>query len=175
MKNALRLAGSGLLALGLVACGGEEPQPQPRMSELHVNREARAATAGGETGTVHQLGPAPNLSSVQVFAVCSADFYAVYAPYDCEDVSTSGSTIFNHGGAWMEVITKEMGYRAYGSATMGGSPVSEVYNQGILNAYNEYIGWYRWFDVSAYSNGWFYYSATSINNYAVYSDSVTVQ
>lgn len=173
MRNASRLVGSCLLALGLVACGGEEPQP--KMSELHVNREARAAASGSAEGTVRPFGPAPNLSSVQVIAVCSADFYAAYAPYDCEDVSTSGSTIFNHGGAWMEVITQEMGYRAYGSATMAGSSVSEVYNQGILNSNNEYIGWYRWFDVSAYSSGLFYYTATSINTYAVYSDSVTVQ
>ncbi|MFY0571645.1 DUF4879 domain-containing protein [Archangium lansingense] len=148
------------------------------MSELHVNREARAAAAGrvaeGAEGRVHQLGPAPNLSSIHVIAVCSADFYATYAPYDCEDVSTSGSTVFNHGGAWMEVITQEMGYRAYGSATMAGNSVSEIHNQGILNVYNEYIGWYRWFDVSAYSSGYFYYSAASINTYAVYSDSVTV-
>jgi hypothetical protein len=124
---------------------------------------------------VREFGPAPNLTSVQVIAVCSADFYAAYAPYDCEDVSTIGTTVFNHGGAWMEVITKEMGYRAYGSATMAGSSVSEIGNQGILNIYNEYIGWYRWFDASGYSSGLFNYTAASINTYATYSDSVTVQ
>jgi hypothetical protein len=188
MKNALRLVGSGLLVVGQLACGGEvdgveeaQPENKPMMSDFHVSEngmrmEPEAKAPEAQPGGVHQLGPAPNLSSVQVYAVCSAAFYATYAPYDCEDVTTVSTTGFNHGGAWVVVITKEMGYRASYTATFGGVSLSEYQNQPILNSYNEMIGWYRyWQPANAPQSGLFRYTATSINTYTQYSDQVTVQ
>lgn len=191
MKNAVRLMGVGLLVAGqLVACGGEvegveeaQPQSKPVMSELHVSKdgmrvapEAKAPEA--QPGRVHQLGPAPNLTGIQVLAICSEAFYNTYAPYDCEDVSAASTTGFNHGGAWVVAITVEAGYRQTGtqSITMGGYSMSEYYNDPILNSYNEMIGWYRYFEtVNGQQGGVFTYSARSINTYTLYSDSVTVQ
>jgi hypothetical protein len=178
VKNAVRLGGVGLLGLGLLACGGQEvagEQHQPVMSKLHVRRDG--AGKGAEEGSVRQLGPAPNLSDIEVIAVCSAAFYATYAPYDCEDVTGANGTIFNHGGTWLVLITQEMGYRSPGTqtATMGGVSVPEVANQGILNYNNEYIGWYRyWEPTPVQQSGQFIYSARSINTYALFSDWVQV-
>lgn len=188
VKNALRLVGAGLLVVGQLACGGEvegaeeaQPESTPVMSELHVSKdgmrvvpEAKAPEA--QPGTVHQLGPAPNLTSVQVIAVCSAAFYATYAPYDCEDVTAISTTGFNHGGAWVVVITQEMGYRAWHTATFGGVSLSEYANDPILDVYNAMIGWYRyWEPANAPQSGLFKYTAASINTYTQYSDQVTVQ
>jgi hypothetical protein len=190
VKNVVRLMGVGLLVAGqLVACGGEGAGEgvegsKPVMSELHVSKDgvlmAPKAEQAPESqpGRVHQLGPAPNLSSVQVYAICSEAFYNVYNPYDCEDVTAVGTTGFNHGGAWVVAITKEMGYRAYGNATFAGLSVPELtnYAEAITNPYNEIIGWYRyWERVPAPQSGQFKYTAASINTYAQYSDWVTVQ
>jgi hypothetical protein len=188
VKNTLRLLGAGLLAVGQLACGGEvegveeaQPESTPVMSELRVSKNGMRVTPEtkapeAQPGRVHQLGPAPNLTSVQIFAVCSEAFYNVYAPYDCEDVTATSTTGFNHGGAWVVVITKEMGYRAWHSATMNSVSVSEYYNEPILNFYNEMIGWYRYYEpAGAPQSGLFKYTATSINTYTQYSDQVTVQ
>ncbi len=184
MKNAVRLGGMGLLALGLLACGGEEvageekPQPQPVMSKHHMRRDG--AAKGTEEGTVRPFGPAPNLSDIEVISVCSEAFYNVYAPYDCEDVSGANGTVFNHGGAWVGFITLEWGYRQTGSqsATFAGSSVPELANQPILNSYNEMIGWYRYFELSTLpqppQSGTFIYSARSINTNTLYSDWMSV-
>ena len=185
LKNVVRLAGMGLVVLGQLACGGEvegveegPQQGQPVMSKLHAltpeARQARETQKEAESGRVHQLGPAPNLSSVQVIAVCSDDFYTAYYPYDCEDVTATGTTGFNHGGTII-VITQEMGYRVSSTTSMGGYSVPELGYQSITNWYNEIIGYYRyWQPANGQQSGTFSYSATSINTYAVFSDSVTV-
>ncbi|WP_164016895.1 DUF4879 domain-containing protein [Pyxidicoccus trucidator] len=188
MKNTVRLVGAGLLVVGQLACGGEvegveeaQPESQPAMSELHVSKNGMRVTPEtkapeAQPGRVHQLGPAPNLTSVQVIAVCSEAFYNTYAPYDCEDVTAVSTTGFNHGGAWMVTITKEMGYRAWHTSTLGGYAMSEYYNDPILNIYNEMIGWYRyWETTNGQQSGLFKYTAASINTYTQYSDQVTVQ
>lgn len=187
MKNAVRLMGVGLLVAGqLVACGGEveaveeaQPRSKPVMSKLRrpAAGAVQKAPEASEEGNVHQLGPAPNLSSIQVLAVCSDDFYNTYYPYECEDVTATTLTGFNHGGAII-VITKEMGYRQTGtqSITLGAYNMSEYYNDPILNSYNEMIGWYRYFEaVNGQQSGVFTYSANSINTYTQYSDFVQVQ
>lgn len=158
--------------LGLAACGGEAVQPE--MSEWHARRDAPALEAQ-TPGTVYPMGPAPNLTVLKVIAVCSADFYAAYAPYDCEAVSNGGTTVFNHGGAWMEAVTEERGYRAYGSATMAGSAAPEIANQTIINSSNAIIGWYRWFNIASASSGQFVYNAASINTYQQFTAWATVQ
>lgn len=184
LKNVVRLAGMGLVVLGQLACGGqvegveEGQQGQPVMSKLHALTpealQARQTQKAAEAGRVHQLGPAPNLSSVQVIAVCSDDFYTAYYPYDCEDVTATSTTGFNHGGTII-VITQEMGYRVSSTTSMGGYSVPELGYQSITNWYNEIIGYYRyWEPVNGQQSGTFSYSATSINTYAVFSDSVSV-
>jgi hypothetical protein len=182
VKNAVRLGAMGLLSLGLFACGGEEvagqeqeQQPKPVMSQLRMHRDGAGKAA--EEGKVRQLGPAPNLTDIEVIAVCSDAFYTAYYPYQCEDVTGVNGTAFNHGGTII-IITEEWGYRQLNtqSATMGGYSVPEVYNDPILNIYNEMIGWHRyWQPANGQQSGTFSYSARSINTNTLYSDWMSVQ
>jgi hypothetical protein len=178
----------GLVVLGQLACGGEvegveerQPESQPVISKFHaLKAEARKApetekAPEAESGSVHQLGPAPNLSSVQVIAVCSDAFYTAYYPNDCEDVTGLSTSGFNHGGTII-LITQEMGYRVSSTTTMGGYSVPEIGYDPITNWYSEIVGYYRyWQPANGQQSGTFSYSATSINTYAQYSDSVYVR
>lgn len=166
MKNVLGSVFFGLVLMNSVGCGPEAKQPV--LSET-LRAHPTAQTGGGEgsagapEGKVTALGPAPNLSSVRVVGVCSDYLYQAYG-FQCEDVSGLYSTIGDHGGAWMQVITDEMGYRSWGQATLGGSVLQELGSVGITDGYsNTIIGWRRWWKADGYQSGQFVYTASSIN------------
>lgn len=164
----------GLGFLTLVACGPQEEKEEQRATvstELRAWRPAEPSQeAPGtkpeevtEDSPVRAMAPAPNLSSVETVAVCSAQFYAVYAPYECEPVSGWTDTYADHGGAWMQIITDEMGYRSWGIATLNGLALREIYSVPIVDTLQNVIGYRRWWQADGFQGGTFYYRAQSIN------------
>ncbi|WP_434385490.1 DUF4879 domain-containing protein [Melittangium boletus] len=171
------LGGCGVEAPGEAPPAAAAPTPAatlPLMSPLRAHPGERVPLAP-PSDEVRAQGPAPELYKVVVLAVCSAAFEAVYTPYQCEAVTSGGTTAFNHGGAWMEVITEERGYRAYGSATMAGNATTQLATQNIVDpSTSTLIGYYRWWLADGYASGTFTYTATSINTYQVWNASVSI-
>jgi hypothetical protein len=166
LKNVLRSVVFGWMLITSVGCGLEEGQPvisELLRAELTTNAgESEVNTSLGE-GQVTAFAPAPNLSSVKVLGVCSANFRQLTG-YDCENVSGLYSTYADHGGAWMQVITDEIGYRIWGQATLGGSVLQQLGSQPIYySGTNTVAGYRRWWKADGYQNGQFVYTASSIN------------
>jgi hypothetical protein len=182
MKLKMRDMLRGLGFLTLVACGPLEEQPTTS-AELHAWRPSELAQGGPGTEPVEAaedlpvkaMAPAPNLSSVETVAVCSAQFYSLYAPYECEVVSGLIGTYADHGGAWMQIITDELGYRSWGMATLNGSPLQEIYSAPIVDSFRNVIGYRRWWLANGYQGGTFYYRALSINSGGEKSDWLSVR
>lgn len=165
MKNLLGSVFFGLTLMTSVGCGPEEARPAAS-EELRALPTAEAGesvgTAPGAEGQVTAFAPAPNLSAVWVVGVCSDYLYQVYG-FQCEGVSGLYSTIGDHGGAWMQIITEERGYRIWGQATLGGTVLQELGNQRIVDSSNTIIGWRRWWKADGHQEGQFVYKAISIN------------
>jgi hypothetical protein len=118
---------------------------------------------------------APPLTYLEAFAVCSEDDYAIYG--DCESISASqGTTFSDHGGSWMYAVTVELGYGGNRFASLDNTAVSEItawaepiWSNGVL------VGWYRYWDLSGYSDGSFFYQSQSLNTpYNTESDTLTI-
>lgn len=105
-------------------------------------------------------GPAPPITSVQVYAVASqhSAAWSYTHPYQ---FSTQGE-----GGSWVCVVTQEIGYGQPISATLNGYLGTQLtqYNQAIIQN-GSIVGWYRyWYFQGANLNGEFVYNVRSINS-----------
>lgn len=110
--------------------------------------------------------PAPALTLLEVLGVGSPNAAlqgAAELGPGYEGVNQSQLlTDYDHGGAWIDVITAELGYGHVRVAKMAGSVISERLNQPIISG-GVIIGWYRFWDASGFSGGRFTYQSTSIN------------
>lgn len=131
------------------------------MEELRLRREA----AGGYTAA------APPLSYLQIYAVISSQ----YPAYEYLSASQT-STVQDHGGAQMDVVTVELGYGASWWASMNSSQVSKYQTQTIVDSSNVVIGFYHWWIADGHASGTFYYQNISQNSpFNLMSDSVYIQ
>lgn len=183
MKKTMRGMLWSLAVLSAVACGPQEEEQPTTPVEVQAWRPSERSQVApeavqietGEDLPVKALGPAPNLSMIETVAVCSDQFYMRYYPYECEGVSGLYSTYADHGGAWMQIITDELGYRNWGMATMNGVPLQEIYSVPIVDSYRNVVGYRRWWLADGFQSGTFYYRATSINTGAEKSDWINVR
>ena len=166
MKNVLGSVFFGLVLMNSVGCGPEAGRPassEQFQAQPTANAGRAEVAASPEQGRVTAFGPAPNLSSVKVVAVCS-DYFLQSTGYQCEGVSGLYSTSYDHGGTWMQIITQEIGYRSWGQATLLGSTLQEIGSQPIYyTGTNTIAGWQRWWRADGYQSGQFVYTASSIN------------
>lgn len=118
---------------------------------------------------------APPLTYLEVAAVCSENDYAIYG--DCEGISASQTTtVGDHGGSWMYAITVEYGYGTSRYASIAGTQVSEITSASYpIWSNSVLVGWVRYWDLSGYSGGSFYYQSQSINSpFNLESDTLSI-
>jgi hypothetical protein len=165
VKNVLGSVFLGVVLMNSVGCGPEAGQPvlsEEFRAQFTEKAGESEGTAGSEEGRVTAFAPAPNLWYLDVVGVCS-DYLVQDYGVQCEDVRGLYTTIGDHGGAWMQVITEERGYRISGRATLGGSVLTEIGSQPIKDYSNTIIGWYRWWRADGHQSGQYVYRASSIN------------
>lgn len=86
------------------------------------------------------------------------------------------STFVNHGGAWLEVKTKEIGYSANWARlfTFNGRTIRMIREEPIPSG-SKIIGWYRiWRVEGSFTSGRASYSARSLTSRA-YNDSLSIR
>jgi hypothetical protein len=130
-----------------------------RKTPLLASIVIAALLAALVTPSVCLAASAPPITAVQAYAVASqrSPVWTYIHPYQ---ISTQGE-----GGAWVYVVTQEIGYGQPISATLDGYPGTQLtqYNQPIIQ--NGYIiGWYRyWYFQGPNLNGEFIYNVRSLN------------
>ncbi|MCR6850505.1 YolA family protein [Bacillus sp. IBL03825] len=122
---------------------------------LGISSLTMAAVVGLGMAPEASAGPAAPLTSLNVVKVES----------QLGGVETinpnSFSTTRDHGGSYLYVYTREIGYGQFPFAKMDGFDVKSVGSQIIGG--NPIVGWeYKW-DVSKFKEGTFEYQKTSIN------------
>lgn len=154
------LFASGVLSLALMGCG-----PSEGNTETEAKSSPLLQTPLKEqSAPVQAMGPAPALSYLQVYAVISSN----YPSYEYVG-QNQYTTLQDHGGAEMYVVTLEYGYGTSRFARMNGGALLQEYTdsthpQPIVDASNNITGWYRWWIASGYDSGQFTYQSTSINS-----------
>ncbi|WP_428241477.1 DUF4879 domain-containing protein [Gynuella sp.] len=124
-----------------------------------------------DSSTMSTFAPAPPLTYLQAYAVISTD-YPTWEYFSQSQISS----VQNHGGAEMYIVTIEYGYGQTRIAKINGSILSQVQSQYIVNSSNVIVGWYRWWDASGYNGGQFTYQSTSINSpWNTMSDSIYIK
>ncbi|NWO14208.1 MAG: DUF4879 domain-containing protein [Virgibacillus sp.] len=122
--------------------------------------EEDVAKDGSVEGITLQ-GPAPPLTSLSVYAAISTH-YPQYEYFALNQLTS----IEDHGGEEMYIVTREIGYSRNTSriAQMNGGNIPMLMDEAIdLNGDRIIDGYFRWWDASGYENGRFTYQATSIN------------
>jgi hypothetical protein len=116
--------------------------------------------------------PAPPLTYLQVYAAIST-LHPTYE-YFSESQFTS---IYNHGGGEMYIVTVELGYGYNRIAKMNNGPnLNYLQSQAIVDSSNIVIGWFYWWIASAYESGQFTYQNTSTNSpWNTMSDWINIQ
>lgn len=102
---------------------------------------------------------APPLRSLEVYAAISTQHqsYEYFNPNEL-------SSVYDHGGDELYVVTEELGYGHIRYATFDGVNLSQYMKEHIdLNGDNIVDGWYIWWDASGNDNGQFTYQNTSTN------------
>ena len=140
---------------------------------------ALAAVALMSAATV-AAAPAPPLSYVQIRYVGSSDIGWEAIP------DNQFSTLQNHGGAQLRVLTVEVGYGTNGIAKINGTTLPASANYSTMpfcgsnfltpcTAGQTIVGFTRYWNVNGYQGGTFYYQSTSINSpWNTMSDTLTI-
>ncbi len=108
---------------------------------------------------VTPMGPAPPLTYLQVRAAISTNYpqFEFFEPHQL-------SSIQDHGGQELYVITYQIGYSNYKFAEMNGALLDLVKIENVdLNGDSIIDGFYYWWDASEFESGDFTYKATSSN------------
>ncbi|WP_263705617.1 YolA family protein [Shouchella tritolerans] len=121
---------------------------------------------------VSPFAPAPPLTLLQAYAAISQNHQAY--EYFSENQLSS---VIDHGGEWMYIVTAELGYGTRRSAQMEGNTLTEYDREHIdLNGDNIVDGWFIWWDASGYDEGTFSYRNTSTNYpWNTMSDSIYIR
>lgn len=109
------------------------------------------------------MAPAPPLSFLQVYAVRSSN-YLNFQEYEYFSENQM-SSLYDHGGSQMQIVTVELGYGQQGVAKMNNIQLSLIQSRPIdLNG--DYIvdGFFKWWNANGYQSGTFSYQNTSLNS-----------
>ncbi|MBE1556128.1 DUF4879 domain-containing protein [Sporosarcina limicola] len=104
-------------------------------------------------------GSAPPLSYLEVYSVISTQHptYEYFSPSQL-------SSVYDHGGAELYIVTRELGYGHIRYAKFNGINLLEYKKQHIdLDGDSIVDGWYIWWDASGNDSGTFNYQNTSTN------------
>ncbi|WP_080685553.1 DUF4879 domain-containing protein [Bacillus thuringiensis] len=125
---------------------------------LGISSLTMAAVVGLGMASEVSAGPAPALTSLNILKVESELGRVEY-------VSPNNlSTIKDHGGSYLYIYTREMGYGHLPFAKMNGKKAKEVSSTMIdVNGDRIIDGWERKWDVSGNQSGRFEYENTSTN------------
>ncbi|PFJ17182.1 DUF4879 domain-containing protein [Bacillus cereus] len=126
-----------------------------KKAAIGISSLAITAFIGLGMATEASAGPAAPLTSLNVVQVES----------ELGGVETinqnSFSTTRNHGGKYLYITTKEIGYGQNPFAKMNGSNVKSI--ESTIIGGNPIVGWYYKWDASGHQQGTFEYQKTSIN------------
>ncbi len=121
-------------------------------------------------GNPETKSPASPLYYLEVYAAISS-YYPSYEYFS----QSQYSSIQNHGGSEMYIVTVELGYGNSEIAKMVGVNLTEIQSQAIVDS-GIVVGYFRWWNASGYQNGQFTYRNTSINYpYNTMSDWINIQ
>lgn len=122
--------------------------------------------------SIGTMSSAPPLTYLEVYAARSSN-YPTYEYF----TENQMSSVYDHGGAEMYIVTAELGYGYQGIAKMSGGTLPFVQNQAIdLNGDNIIDGWFKWWNASGYQSGTFSYQNHSINSpWNTMSDSIYIK
>ncbi|WP_235162446.1 MULTISPECIES: DUF4879 domain-containing protein [Sediminibacillus] len=113
---------------------------------------------GGSDFTI--AAPAPPLTSLEVYAAISSN-YPEYEYFSSNQLSS----VQDHGGEELYIVTAELGYGFQRNAAFNGSQLSEIDRENIdLEGDSIVDGWFIWWDASGNENGLFTYENTSTNS-----------
>ena len=111
--------------------------------------------------------PAPGISSYQIYAVGSGTTDAT-VQWELMTSPSQSSTVRDHSGAKLYVVTKQMGYDAYTVPNINGvkptlARTDVIVSSGIV------VGFYYYWNCSGQQQGQFTATAYSINTYKPFS------
>jgi hypothetical protein len=149
------------------------------VSNKKLSLVASFVLAALASASVH-ADPAPNLSSVRIFAVGSSNYG------DWEFISTGAySTSNDHGGQILQVAVLDFGYGLNPIAKMNGSTVPINESEMVCGTPPNFplecsigqsaTGTLYIYDVSGYQNGTFTYQNTSINGGGTFYAQIYIQ
>lgn len=118
-------------------------------------------TLNENLSTLSTTGSAPPLTYLETYAVWSSNYNnGDYEYFDANQLSS----VNDHGGAEMYIVTAELGYGHVRTAELDGNTLSSIDYQAIdLNGDTIVDGWYHWWDASGYEDGTFNYQNISSN------------
>ena len=118
------------------------------------------------------MAPAPPLSYLEVYAAISSN-YPNYEYFGANQLSS----VQDHGGAELYIVTAELGYGHIRTAKLNGASLSEYTSQFIdLDGDTIIDGWFIWWDASGYESGTFTYQNISTNYpWNTMSDSIYIK
>lgn len=132
-----------------------------------VNNSAAATDV--QSSAVATSGPASPLNYLEVYAAISSNYptYEYFGQYQY-------SSVQNHGGAELYIITAELGYGFSPIAKMVGNNLTQIQQQAITNN-GIVVGYFRWWRANGYQGGQFTYQNTSTNYpYNTMQDWITI-
>lgn len=131
-------------------------------------------TLNENLSTMSTMGSAPPLTYLETYAVWSSDYNnGDYEYFDANQLSS----LNDHGGAEMYIVTAELGYGFVQTAELDGNTLSRVDSLAIdYNGDTIVDGWYYWWDASGYEGGTFNYQNISSNYpWNTMSDTIFIQ
>ncbi|MDR2450364.1 MAG: YolA family protein [Candidatus Accumulibacter sp.] len=149
------------------------------MSNKKLSLVASLVLAALASTSAH-ADPAPNLSSVRVFAVGSTLYD------DWEYISPGAySTSYDHGGQILQVAVLEFGYGLTRIGKMNGSTVPKIESGTVCGTPSNFTlecsagqtvtGFMHVYDLSGYQNGTFTYETISINGGGTFYAQIYIQ
>lgn len=158
-----------------------KPFDAPLMEDAVIRKYAKMAnkffTSVDEYSSDDQLAsssatraPAAPLYYLEVYAAISSN-------YPSYEYFSQGqySSVQDHGGAQMYIVTAELGYGFSNYAKMIGNNLT-MYQQQPITDNGIIIGYFRWWTANGYQSGQFTYQNTSVNYpYNTMSDWIMIQ
>ncbi|MBB6215158.1 hypothetical protein HNQ80_001247 [Anaerosolibacter carboniphilus] len=130
-----------------------------QLRETLESLKAEQASHASEDGEFQLMAPAPPLTYLQVYAAISSK-HPTYEYFSENQLSS----IEDHGGDEMYIVTVELGYGHTQFAKMGNVLLNVVQSEAIdLDNDSIIDGWFYWWDASSYESGNFTYQNTSSN------------
>lgn len=161
MNNLRNIFVGVLLFISSVAVA--EPLPNGRFADLDISELRARMIAEHEAwqeknDEVGTFAPAPPLTQLQVYAVRSEQYpsweYLGESQY---------STVNDHGGAWMDLVTYEYGYGYSAICKMDGFTLQKWHTEYITDYGNTVIGFINYWVADGHQSGQWTYQNTSTN------------